>query len=347
MSNKALAIQKAFRPKSLIEERLQITPKGNAAFDIILALINNEPAEDVNNYRYEIDLREYSKYLTDDGKKQLKNIYPILREGFDEIFSKSIKYGSDERGGEFHIISERTWDDANLRLSFCLSPTTKAMLLLEKNTNWNAYYTWRYPIMLSGRYSGNMYYLCKEWEKQDNNNKKGVHTESLEKLRYMLDIPESYNVGRVVKLVEESLKDICDKTDIEVIAKYNKVPVKGGNKIDSVTFTVRINKNLNRVEMKHIRSIIDSELKQYNIELDEYTKYDMTEAAKLNGLKDEIIKQRIAHASKKKKIDNPPGYFRFLMGEDYNDPEEIVTQEFSETHNYEEEFNMNELINNR
>ena len=338
--------QISFRPKSLIEERLQISQYGNAAFDIILSLINDEPEENAHRCRYSVNLGDYARYV---GVKYVKDLYPKLRRGFDEIFNKSVAYGNSERGGEFHIIAERTWDDRNMEITFTLSPTTKAMLLMEKEKRINAYYAWRYPLSLSSKYSGLLYYMFKEWEWQSANQQKGVHKESVKQLRYMLAVPESYKTSNVMKLLDECVEDISRKTDINVSYKVNTIRGNGGEKVDSVTFMIRANDEIFDEEVCRIKMLIDKELKYYGFDLDDRTRIEMAENAKINRISDNTIRDRIHTAYEKKdSIRSLPGYMRFLMNDRYEDAEkESSPVNNFMTRDYSKDFDLEQLIDNR
>ncbi len=342
--------QMAFRPKSLIEERLTISQYGNAAFDIILSLINNEGDEDATNCCYEVQLSDYVRF---NGGKRAKDLYPKLRQGFDEIYRKSIAYGDADMGGEFHIIAELAWDSKKMALSFVLSPTTKGMLLTEKQKRINAFYSWRYTLSMSGKYTNTLYYLCKEWEWQSYGEKRGTHKETLDRLNYILGIPTSYKTSNVMGLLNTCIDEINKYSDIHVTLKVNRTSVQGGEKIDSVTFTIDRNFKTSDNEIRNLKGFIETELAEQGIETDRRTPIEMAELAIGSGIGEDDIRKRIRTVKEKKdKIQNMPGFLRFIMGRDYEDSAENGTKQpksksvFCSINQQQDDFDLALLINN-
>ncbi len=307
----------AYRPRSITEARLSMTASENDIFDILLTYVNKKDDVEENLF-YELNIADFKKEF---GLKYGKNAYGKVRDAALKLSDKSIEiYDKDDSYIKFCLFQTVRWNEKSKRIEVELGNYIKKLLVQEKYKS-ATFYNVKYTLPMDSQYSKRLYIMFREWLKT------GVRYDKLDVLRDKLQVPKSYNYNRFKTCVlEYSLKEINDTTDIYVTYIEEKKPVRGGQKVVGLSFMIKKKVCVtDQIEQEGAMMIIDH-LKSRNV-------YDVTQnqaiaifrSAQKGNLTDKKIKNRIDIVLEKKNVKNIVGYLIFAMSDKFETPKEVRT----------------------
>lgn len=307
----------AFKPRSLVEARCCLKASENDIFDMILSYINrdNDIAE---NLTYTLVIDDFKDKF---GLKYSKNAYKKIRDGVGQLKGKTIDIWSDdgEKFESYVLFQTIKWNDGKGKITVKLGEDIKRLLVQHKQSI--TYYEIRYTLPMSSRYSKRLYVMFKEWAYSPSK----TRYDRVEDLREKLQVPLSYGYNKFKqRILEESLNEINDSTDIFVTYIEHKIAVRGGHKVDGLTF--QINKKVcatDQIEQAGAEMILDY-LKSKNInDMTQKQATTIYQAAQKGKLTDRQIKNRINIVIEKNNVKNMTGYLIFAMSDKFDTPKEV------------------------
>lgn len=152
--------------------------------------------------------------------------------------------------------------------------------------------------------------------------------------RDKLQVPKSYKYNMFKqRVLDMSLKEINDSTDIYVTYSEIKQPVRGGQKVVGLTFQIKEKECVTYlVEQEGAEMVIDYLRSKDVTSITQKQTVSIYRAAQRSKLTDRKIKNRIDVVLEKKNIKNMVGYLVFAMSENFETPKEVRT----EFHNFEQ-----------
>ena len=277
----------AFRPQDIIDAKFDLDCFGQDILDAVFARVGEGEDED-DNLTYTLRINDMKKmYQTADQSNKYKQLRAAVknleREGFTFInadgheiyypwFSK-IVYVSSGNSEMSHIEVDIHKDVKKL----IIEATNGAFYNAEKSCN------------IRGRYCRKLYYQLLNRQ----NFRDGRAIITVDELRWMLGIPDSYNTGMVQKRVLEPAKEEIDKNG-EISFTYKSIyePVKRGRPIVS-SFEFIIERNISKKVYIDTTSyeVIENEMDEEklvgniaaNLGITQLEAWDIVHAAKSKG----------------------------------------------------------------
>lgn len=333
MKNKNSPSKNAFKPRSLVEAKCRLKASENDIFDMLLSYINKD--DDIaDNLTYTLVIEDFKNKL---GLKYAKNAYKKIRDGVGQLKGKTIDIWSDDgaRFESYVLFQTIKWNDGNGRITVKLGEDIKRMLVNQKQSI--TYYEIRYTLPMNSRYSKRLYVMFKEWSLSPNK----TRYDKVDDLREKLQVPPSYGYNKFKeRVLEESIREINQSTDIFVTYKEKKISVRGGYKVDKLEFKIKLIECVtDQIDQIGTEMIIDY-LKLHNVIITQEVANAIYRMAKESKLTDSQIKKRINIILDKKYIKNMNGYLIFAMTKDFEIPKEVPT----DFHNFKQrEYDMEQL----
>lgn len=307
----------AFKPRSLVEARCCLKASENDVFDMILSYINRD--NDIEeNLTYTLVIDDFKDKF---GLKYSKNAYKKIRDGVGQLKGKTIDIWSDdgEKFESYVLFQTIKWNDGKGKITVKLGEDIKRLLIQQKQSI--TYYEIRYTLPMSSRYSKRLYVMFKEWAFSPSK----TRYDRVEDLREKLQVPLSYGYNKFKqRILEESINEINGSTDIFVTFMEHKISVRGGYKVDGLTFQIK--KKVcatDQIEQAGAEMIIDY-LKMRNIHnVSQKEAAAVYRAAQKSKLSDTKIKNRINIVLGKEHITNLVGYMIFSMSDKFDTPKDV------------------------
>lgn len=316
----------AFKPRSLVEARCCLKASENDVFDMILSYINRD--NDIEeNLTYTLVIDDFKDKF---GLKYSKNAYKKIRDGVGQLKGKTIDIWSDdgEKFESYVLFQTIKWNDGKGKITVKLGEDIKRLLIQQKQSI--TYYEIRYTLPMSSRYSKRLYVMFKEWAFSPSK----TRYDRVEDLREKLQVPLSYGYNKFKqRILEESINEINGSTDIFVTFIEHKISVRGGYKVDGLTFQIK--KKVcatDQIEQAGADMIIDYLKSKNRNDVSQKQAaiiYRMAQKSKLTDIK---IKNRINIVLEKKNVNNIVGYLIFAMSNKFESPKEVR----SGFHNFEQ-----------
>lgn len=316
MKKKNVPSKNAFKPRSLVEARCGLKASENDIFDMLLAYINKD--DDIaDNLTYTLVIEDFKDKF---GLKYTKNAYKKIRDGVGRLKGKTIDIWSDD-GAKFEsyvLFQTIKWNDGSGKITIKLGEDIKRMLVNHKQSI--TYYEIRYTLPMNSRYSKRLYVMFKEWSLSPNK----TRYDRVDDLREKLQVPLSYGYNKFKKRVlEESIREINQSTDIFVTYKEIKMSVRGGYKVDALTFKIKlIECAADQTEKAGTEMVMDY-LKSHNAAVTQKDAAVIYRTAKESRLTDRQIKNRMKIVLDKKNIKTVTGYLIFAMSGRFETPKEV------------------------
>lgn len=337
---------RSFRPRSIIEERLNMCIKENIAFDVLLAIINSEGSDNADKLEYNITVPDYTEIL---GCDEAKQAYRILHNGFVALRDHSItfRYGPF-KGVSLGFVRKVFYDKKEHQLIIILEPELKAALIQAKEEEPTTFYNSMYSLALPGLYPPKLYYLLKEWEN------KGTRIDTVEELRYKLAYPEGRGYGVFKKDLSSWISEINNTTDL--IVSFNEDGNRGrGNKVEHITFIIsrkEISKEReNAPILESIKEVISSHAETINLKLSPTVIKSMASKAVESNIDPTTIKRRMSYISSiAKSRTNFNGSLVQAMSEKFKEKNSDIEENksnghtnFSSTISHKREYDWNKI----
>lgn len=319
----------AFRPQDIIDAKFDLDCFGQDILDAVFAKVGDGEDND-DNLTYTLwinDMKKMYKTVDQSNKyKQLKTAVKSLeREGFTFInadghetyypwFSK-IVYVSSGKSEMSHIEVDIHRDVKKL----IIEATNGTFYNTEKSYN------------IRGKYSRKLYYQLLNRQ----NFRGGRAIILIDELRWMLDIPDSYNTGMIQKRVLEPAKEEIDENG-EINFTYKPIyePAKKGRPlISSFEFTIERSTTKNILVETTAYEVIEYELDEdklvknivVNLGITQLEARDIIQMAKKNGYikKDgniELLDKVIKYCMEKKPV-KPTSYVMKILEDGFVEPD--------------------------
>lgn len=316
----------AFKPRSLVEARCSLKASENDIFDMLLSYINKE--DDIeDNLTYTLVIDDFKDKF---GLKYVKNAYKKIRDGVGNLKGKTIDIWSDD-GVKFEsyvLFQTIKWNDGSGKITVKLGEDIKKMLVQQKQSI--TYYEIRYTLPMNSRYSKRLYVMFKEWSLSPNK----MRYDRVEDLREKLQVPISYGYNKFKeRVLEESIREINQSTDLFVTYNEVKKSVRGGYKVDGLKFQIKIIKCVtDQIEQDGAQMIIDYLKSKNVIGITQNQAVSIYRVAQKGKLTDRKIKNRINIVLEKKNVNNMVGYLIFAMSDKFESQKEVR----SGFHNFEQ-----------
>lgn len=313
--NNAVQVHKAYRPRSITEARLTMSAIENDVFDILLTYVNREDDVPENLY-YELNIADFKK---DFGFAYERNAYNKIRNATLKLSDKSIEILDEQnKFVKFCLFQTVKWNEESKKVEIELGSYIKKLLVKEKYKS-STFYRIKYTLPMDSQYSKRLYIMFNEWLKT------GIRYDSVETLRDKLQVPKSYKYNMFKqRVLDTSLKEINDSTDIYVTYSETKQPVRGGQKIIGLTFQIKKKECVTDwIEWDGAQMIINY-LKSRNVSyITQKQAIVIYRVAQKGNLTDRQIINRINIVLEKKIIQNMVGYLIFSMSEKFETPKEV------------------------
>lgn len=309
----------AFKPRSLVEARCGLKASENDIFDMLLSYVNRD--DDIaNNLTYTLVIDDFKDMF---GLEYEKNAYKKIRDGVAQLKGKTIDIWSDN-GASFEsyvLFQTIIWHDGSGKITVKLGEDIKKLLVYQKQSI--TYYEIRYTLPMKSRYSKRLYVMFKEWSLTPQK----TRYDRVDDLREKLQVPVSYGYNKFkIRVIEESIQEINETTDIFVNYEERKKTVRGGSKVVGLEFKIKIKENgciTDQIELAGAEMIINY------LELNNVTNITQEQAviiyrtAQKAKLTDRQIKNRINIVLEKKIIKNLAGYLIFAMSDKFETPKDV------------------------
>lgn len=251
---------KIIRPKNFVEMRASLTPAESDVLDIIFCLMDNEGEND-DKLSYTIDAHDFiGLFLNNKGEPMtVKRIYENIRNGVEGLYRVDLRFTQEtacvKKGVAFRTVDSQGWNEGDYRMRINLTPMFKKIMIEEKKNNSGyALYGIRNQFALSGKYAKRLYPMLMRFYST------GVRYDNFEELRTKLAIPEVFSQSRYMGIIEKAIDEINELSDVIVSVKPEKIAVRGGYKIQTLTFSIT-EKLPNTVDTS------DSEITQYVLDI--------------------------------------------------------------------------------
>lgn len=308
-------VHKAYRPRSITEARLAMSASENDVFDILLTYVNKEDDIPENLY-YELNIADFKKEF---GLEYEQNAYRKIRNATLKLSNKSIEIIDEQnRFVKFCLFQTVRWNEESKKVEVELGNYIKKLLVKEKYKS-STFYRVKYTLPMDSQYSKRLYIMFNEWLKT------GTRYDSVGTLRDKLQVPKSYKYNMFKqRVLDMSLKEINESTDIYVTYSETKQPVRGGQKIIGLTFQIKKKECVtDQIEQCGAEMIMEY-LKLRNVtNLTQKQAVIVYRTAQKAKLTDRQIKNRINIVLDKKVIKNMVGYLIFAMSDKFETPKEV------------------------
>lgn len=306
---------KAYRPRSITEARLAMSASENDVFDILLTYINRENDIPENLY-YELNIADFKKEF---GLEYEQNAYKKIRNATLKLSDKSIEILDEQnRFVKFCLFQTVRWNEKSKKVEVELGSYIKKLLVNEKYKS-STFYRIKYTLPMDSQYSKRLYIMFNEWLKT------GIRYDSVDILRDKLQVPKSYKYNMFKqRVLDISLREINESTDIYVTYTETKQPVRGGQKVIGITFNIKKKVCVtDQIEQAGAEMIINY-LKAKNINcITQKEAIIIYRESQKGKLTDRKIKNRINIVLEKRNIKNIVGYLIFAMSDKFKTPNEL------------------------
>lgn len=327
--------KKAYRPRSITEARLSMTAGENDIFDMLLTYVNQENDVDDNLF-YKLNISDFKR---DFGLEYEKNAYRKIKNAALKLSEKSIEILSDDNKSfiKFCLFQSVRWNEKSCEVEVELGNYIKKLMVQEKYKS-STFYHVGYTLPMDSQYSKRLYVMFREWLKT------GIRYDNLDILRDKLQVPESYNYSRFkARVLDFSLNEINERTDIFVSYEEKYQPVRGGQKVIGLTFT--INEKVcatDLIEQAGAQMVLGFLLSKDVEGITEKQAAAIYRVAQKAELTDQQIKDRISAVIRKKNVRNLTGYLMFAMSDKFSEQKESYNRfrNFAERKYSEEYFQL-------
>jgi plasmid replication initiation protein len=190
---------------------------------IVLSLLGqiNRTDEDFKDYIFNI--QDFFSCIDGDSNKN----YTFIKNSIKDILSKPLEIKTEEG----HLLcnwlssAETNANTGLIRLRF--DPVLKPYLLQLKS-KFTVFHL-EHILVLNSIYSIRLYEMIKRFEST------GFYTVSIEELRWMLEIPNTYRLNNIKDLLNKAKEEISSKTDIQFGYKLKKL----GRSFKNIEFKIR------------------------------------------------------------------------------------------------------------
>lgn len=227
------------RSKNFVEMRASLTAAESDILDIIFCIMDSEKEEDNEKLTYVIDAHDFvGLFFNNKGEPMtVKRIYENLRNGSEGLYKIDIRFTEDtdniKSGIAFRVVTTQGWTDGDYRLGINLSPTFKRIMVNEKKKNAGyALYGVRNQFALSGAYAKRLYPMLMRFRST------GIRYDNFDELKDKLGISDSLQQSKCIKIFEKAIAEINEYTDIMVSLQAKKASVRGGYKVQTLTFNI-------------------------------------------------------------------------------------------------------------
>lgn len=230
---KMVSIKKSEVVKSekLVRARYSLNP---LAIKFITVIIANLKQSDELDKEYIFKVKDFAKLI----RKDYSELYNELESAVEELLKKPIHISTDEGWIKTNWISGANYHKGNGTISFYIYPKLRPYLLEIKKRFLK--YKIENILSLRSSYSIRMFEILKDWynlhKRYKNRAEKII---SVKDLRYILEVPESYNYGMFKKnILKKTQKDLEEYTDI----KFSFEEIKTSRTITHIKFIIFGNK---------------------------------------------------------------------------------------------------------
>lgn len=306
------------RPRSIVEGQLNLSSNEHKLFDMILTQINRDDDIAENTF-YRICPKDYEKNVT--SITCSKDFYKMLRNAGAGLKKKDMVLGGEKKGVIFSLVSEFSWQEDDGILEIELSKSAKKLLAAMIKDEPDTYYMVRYSMRLNGKYSHDIYYMLKEFEKN------GWRKDLVVDLREKLSIPESYSYFKFKKcVILEAVKQINEKTDIEV--SFKEIPEersgKGRKAIRRIDWTIK--KKNDKTVTDAVEEVWVDVLMEFikgRAQIEREQALIIVRKAQENNLSQLQMKNRVNVILSNQNIKNFVGYCIWAMGSEFRSPSQV------------------------
>lgn len=306
---------KAYRPRSITEARLAMSASENDVFDILLTYINRENDIPENLY-YELNIADFKKEF---GLEYEQNAYKKIRNATLKLSDKSIEILDEQnRFVKFCLFQTVRWNEKSKKVEVELGSYIKKLLVNEKYKS-STFYRIKYTLPMDSQYSKRLYIMFNEWLKT------GIRYDSVDILRDKLQVPKSYKYNMFKqRVLDISLREINESTDIYVTYTETKQPVRGGQKVVGLTFQIKKKECVtDRIEQDGAQMITDY-LKSKNVNcITQVQAVIIYRTAQKGKLTDRQIKNRINIVIEKNNVKSMIAYLIFAMSDKFDTPKDV------------------------
>ena len=301
--------KKAFKPRSLNEAKANFSKIECDTLDMILALVNKE--DDIpEKLEYEIDVAECaSKYKLKYGYNAMRKVRANIVDA--KCFQAIELYNEDKSYTKMAMYQRVTISADGKTIYVKLGEDFKRMLV-EMKLNGMAsitYYDIKYTLAMHSQYSKRLYPMLLQFKKS------GIRRDRVEDLRYKLGVPESYNWSKFkLNVLDKAVEEINGMTNITVDYKVMKKPVRGGEKIEGIIWSIKPKIKLSVIDpytddlAATIKKIVDRKF-----EISDEDAHLLARDANKYGLNRVEVSKRVNTVLLNQNIKNPMGYLRFAM----------------------------------
>ena len=243
--NRNLEVKKS---EFIVKARYKLNP---LAIKFISTIIANLKRSDVDNEEYLFKINDF-KELT--GQKT-NRIYELIDEATEELLNNPLKIPRDDGGFlKANWVSDVEYIKGTGVISFTISHKLRPFLLEAQKKYLK--YNLENILPLKSGYAIRLYEILKDIYNMQNRIKinKVETIIEVDKLRDMLEVPNSYRFNDVKRFIlEKSKKELKEHTDI----KFTYTEIKTGRKVTHLKFFIYTNKKEQKPYIKSFKSFID------------------------------------------------------------------------------------------
>lgn len=188
------------------------------------------------------DLKHLSNY---NKETAIDSFISDLEKAYDKLIRLDVKIGSSEEWTKFVFFTKYTISKANKRITIAVN--SEFMPIINNLTGNFTRFELEEFTQLSSSYSKEVYRLLKQFRKT------GYYRIEIDRFRYLLDIPESYQMGnidqKVLRPIRKELPQYFKDLKIEKIR--NK---RDKRKVSALEFKFKPETDVNRKGYKTFRS---------------------------------------------------------------------------------------------
>jgi len=249
-------------PNEFIQGRYKL----NAFALKMLALLFSkvDPFNDKSFTKYEISVKEVQSLLG----KSYGEIYNIVKNTFRNLIDIKLELEYEDQWKIFTIIVDPTILKRDGVITFFISPN---LLSLLKNTKHYLQYDLSILAYFNSSYSLRLYKILKDkWETSKKFNKEPIYRISIEKLKKILQIPNTYLYGNIKqKVLKPALEEINKWSDISIRIEE----IKKSRKVKEIIFYIDEKTN-NSPNFPRREENLNSSLKEFRDKI--ITQYNNT-----------------------------------------------------------------------
>ncbi len=212
--------------------------------------------KDKGESEIEFTFRELKKLSNYNKETAIKSFVKDLEKTYDKLISLNVKIGDSKKWTKFVFFTKYTIDNENNTIT--IGVNSEFIPLINELTGNFTKFELEEVTSLNSSYSKSCYRLLKQFRKT------GYYKVSVDRFRFLLDVPESYNMSnftlRVLNPIETELKEYFENL------KINKIKSKKDKrKVESLEFTFKRQSDITETGYTTFRDELTGEYREKHL----------------------------------------------------------------------------------